>query len=539
MGERSDGKSTFAVGGHKMKDIASAIADVTVFRDGARIIRIGKTELAVGEQIVRIGNITEYAQQDSFRVKGRGKAILRGIDVKRTTKTYEPEGDIKAELQKLKKLEKEKRTIQDQVDVQQQRVTYLNIIMAQFSTEFGKWFSAGETGMDNLTKMDKTNQDLMIKTKQQLRELIREIERVDSEILAIRTNIQQIQGERRTETYTDVYVTLDVKESTAIELEVTYQISTANWYPTYDVDIGDEMTSLKRIAIVYNNTLEDWEDINLIVSTASARPIEAVKPQPYYVDTYRPITRSIGYGAPGGAREESEAIAMADEYQVMNEPQPEIVEEYARAEESLGGVTIYEVPGKVTILSGNNPHPITLTSDEFQSRRMHYWNAYAMTEVVAQDEITNGDSIILPGNVKVYAAGDFVGETSVGAIAPREKFKLGTRASYDVKAEKKLIEKDTEKAGITRGKQRRAYKYELELKNFSKKEIEIRIVDRIPYSNSEKISIEINEPANSYKKYELGIITWETKIPSDQEKTIEYSYEVEWEKDLIIRPPLP
>ena len=108
-----------------------------------------------------------------------------------------------------------------------------------------------------------------------------------------------------------------------------------------------------------------------------------------------------------------------------------------------------------------------------------------------------------------------------------------------MKAEKKLLEKDTEKAGLTRGKQRRGYKYEIELKNFSKDDIEIRIVDRIPYSNSEKIVIELKEPSLSFKKYELGILTWETKMAKDQELSISYEYEIEWEKELNIRPPLP
>ncbi|TFG28271.1 mucoidy inhibitor MuiA family protein [Candidatus Thorarchaeota archaeon] len=528
-----------------MKDIESKITDVTIFRDGARVRRLGKTELGVGEQLVRISGITEYAQHDSFRVKGRGKANLRGIDVKKTTKTYEPEGDLKLEFEKLKQFEKERRSIQDQIELQQQRIAHLNTIMSQFSSEFGKWFSAGETGMENLTKMDKANQELITEATKKLRDLTREIERIDAEISALRTNIQQIQGERRTETFTEVYITLDVRESTTIELEITYQLSAANWHPTYDVDIGDGSTSLKRIAIIYNNTLEDWEDINLIVSTASARPVEAIQPTPYYIDTPKPVSRSVSYGASGGGAdfkayesvEESEGLI--DDLSVMQEIQPEMIQEYAISSEGLGGITIYEVPGKVTIASENGPHPITLTLDDFESRRSHYWNASAMTEVVAQDEITNGDSIILPGDVKVYAAGDYIGETQIGSIAPREKFRLGTRASYDVKAEKKLAEKDTEKAGFTKGKQKRGYKYELEIKNFSKKEIEIRIVDRIPYSNSERITINLSAPTLQYKRYELGIINWEATIDSNKELKIEYSYEVEWEKDLIIRPPLP
>ena len=345
-------------------------------------------------------------------------------------------------------------------------------------------------------------------------------------------------------------MTVDAKQSTTLELEVTYQISLANWYATYDVDIGEGTTSLKRIAMISNNSMEDWEDISLIVSTASAQPVSIVKPNPYYVNTYQAVTATIGYGGGRGLEEMKGISADFDdegEEEMIDdlvsgfaeEPMPEIIEEYASSSETLGGITVYEVPGVITIEANKDPSPITLTLDEFESKRLHYWNAYAMQEVVAQDEITNGDSVLLPGSVKVYAAGDYIGETSLDTISPREKFRLGTRAAYDIKAERKLLEKDTEKAGFTRGKQKRGYKYSLELKNFSKYEIEIRVVDRIPYSNSEKILVELAEPSLAYEKMELGVLTWETKMAKDQELKIEYSYDVEWEKDLSIRPPLP
>ncbi|TFG99129.1 mucoidy inhibitor MuiA family protein [Candidatus Thorarchaeota archaeon] len=532
-----------------MKDLQTKITSATVFRDGARVVRTGKTEVEKGEQVIRIGGITQYAHEDSFRVKGRGHAALRGIDVKRISKTYEPEGDTKEMLDKIKSLEKQRRDIQDQLELQQSRITHQINVMNQFSTEFGKWFSVGETGLDNLTKMDKTNHDMITDAKKNFRKLTRQLQDVDAESRAIRENIQRIQGERITETLSEVYVTIDAKQSTTLELEVTYQISLANWYATYDVDIGDGTTSLKRIAMISNNSMENWEDINLIVSTASAQPVSIVQPNPYYVNTYQAVAASTGYGGGGlGRVMRSVSADYDDESEEMidnlvggfaEEPMPEIIEEYATTSETLGGITVYEVPGKITIEANKDPSPITLTLDEFESKRLHYWNAYAMQEVVAQDEITNGDSVLLPGSVKVYATGDYIGETSLGTISPREKFRLGTRAAYDVKAERKLLEKDTEKAGFTRGKQKRGYTYSLEIKNFSKNEIEIRVVDRIPYSNSEKILVELAVPTLAYKKMELGILTWETKMAKDQELIIKYSYDVEWEKDLSIRPPLP
>ncbi len=530
-----------------MKEINTQISTVTVFRDGARIVRTGKTELSAGEQTVKVPDITRYAEPDSFRVKGKGNAVLRGIDVKQVSRTFEPEGDVKELLEKLKALEKESAVIEDKIQLQKTRGERLNAVMSQFSSEFGKWYSVGETSMDQMTKMDKTGGDLIRDSKKTIRKLEAELERIHAEIAALNDNISRIQGQRRTETFNEVFVSLDVKESTPLELEVTYQLRMASWQPTYDVDIGEDKSSVKRIAVVQNQTLEDWEDVGLTVSTASAQPVEAVEPNPFYVDVYTPQHYGMGVvssaAAPMDMKKEKaydddiEEMAMLAE--IEEEPIPDIIEEFAEPTETLGGITVYNVPGEVSIPADNDPHPVTLTLEEFDSRRLHNWNASAMAEVVAQDEITNGDAVLLPGNVKVYAAGDFIGETYLGLQAPREKFRLGTRVAYDVKAEKKLVEKDTEKAGITRGKQKRGYKYSLEIQSFAKSEITVKVVDVIPHSNSEKITVEIPESVPPFKKMELGVIEWEIKIAPDKEVKIDYSYEVEWEKDVSITPPLP
>jgi len=529
-------------------EIKAGITDVTVFRDGARVTRSGKERLTTGEQTVLVKGISQYAHSDSFRVKGRGAAVLKGIDVKSRTEVFEPKGNIASMREELEELDKERKRITDDIEQQQARLGHLTSIAEQFSTEFGQWYAAGESSIENLDKMDKTMVKMLNDVRKKLRELNEKLEEIDVKIQVIHANIDRVQGQRRTIATKEVQVTLDVKEDSSIELEVTYQLGRAGWSPTYDVDIGDEASDLKRIALVYNQTFEDWKDVGLIVSTASARRVEAVKAAPFYVDALSP---TVGYGgrmddavrgAPVAAEyyDEDEGLdLMKEEEQIVYEPEPEIEETYATASETLSGTMIYEVPGKVSIPSGDEPQPITLSEESFDSRRLYYWNAYVMPEVVAQDEITNGDSVMLPGTVKVYAAGDFLGETNVGLIAPRETFRLGTRTAYDVKAEKKLAGKDTEKAGFSRGKRRRGYEYRLEIKSFSKKPIQMRVVDRIPHSNSEKIHVEMKPMQIPTKKSELGVLEWEVTMDAEKELAIEYAFEVEWEKDVQIQPPLP
>jgi uncharacterized protein (TIGR02231 family) len=523
--------------------MTTKIATVTVFRDGARVTRVGKEQLVPGEQTVFVKGISYLAQNDSFRVKGRGAAVLKGIDVKKVTQTFEPEGNLGTLVEDLEKLVKERDVITDKVEHQNSRLGFLSAISQQFSTEFGKWYAAGESEMEQLDQMDKTGLKLITDAKKKIRELNDELEELNTKISVVQANIDKVQGRRRTETTKEVNVLLDVKENSEVELEVTYQLGSAGWAPTYDVDIGEGSADVKRIAMVHNHTLEDWVDVGLVVSTGSAKRVEAVKATPYYVDAYSP---GIGYTGTGAAVRDYDGLddfaGEVVEYEEAfpeEEPTPTIIQTYATTTETLGGTIVYDVPGDVTLPAGDEPQPITLTEESFKAKRLYFWNAYAMPEVVAQDEITNGDSVMLPGNVRVYADGDFLGETSLGLMAPRETFRLGTRTAYDMKAEKKLIEKDTEKAGITRGKRRRGYSYQLEIKSFSKELIEMRIVDRIPHSNSEKVQIELKPTSVPLKKNELGVLEWEVKIEPQKELRIDYAFEVEWERGLTLRPPLP
>ncbi len=529
-------------------EISTRISGVTVFRDGARITRTGKINLKKGEQTVLVDGITRYAHQDSFRVKGRGAASLKGIDVRQQTRTFEPEIELKEMLAELKKLEKEEQVLRSKISIHESRISNYTAVLEQFSTEFGKWYAAGETGMDKLTEMDDVSTKRLTEVKKKLRELQDEGKILGAKLQTLRNNINRVQGQRRTETVYQVDVLLDVKEASEVDLEVVYQISYAGWEPTYDVDLQREKASLKRIAMIRNNSLEDWNDIDLIVSTASARPVRAVEASPYYVDVYTPyigdISTSTGYAA-----DMDDEYGMEDkkerEEEIMDglfeepAPEPAIIETFAEVSETMSGIVVYDVPGKVTIVSETDPHPVTLQLEDFISRKLHFWNAYAMPEVVAQDEITNGDSVLLPGGVKVYAEGDFIGETSIGLISPREKFRLGTRTAYDVKAEKKLIEKDTDKAGITRGKTKRGYQYLIALESFAKEVIEIKVVDRIPHSQSEQIDVQLAEPSHQLKKKELGVLEWELRLEPKQKLEIRYSFEVEWEKNIRISPPLP
>ncbi len=523
-----------------MTNLQTTISKVTVFRDAARVTRTGTVKLKPGPHKVLVTNISNYAQSDSFRVKGRGPAKLSSIDVQSVTDVFEPSSDIKPLYNELKGLEKKRIEINDEIEFQQGRLVQVNSMVAEFSNHFGMVFAANEGDIKSLSEMDKKSTKLAGEIQKKIRELSDELQDLDNKMQVLRENIGKINSERKTVSTYSVEVTLEVSSDSKIELDVTYQTGGAGWSPRYDVDLHPTTAKLRRLALVRNRTEEDWMEMDLTISTATARPVEAIEGSPFFITAYDP--KMVGRAKSGRA----ERLQSKPSVSLMGAgvfpppaPPPEVVEEFAEAVETVSGIAVYELPKKMTIPSDHEQHPVTLIEEELNSSTIHYWYAEGMSEVVAQDKVTNNDSVILPGKVKVFSEGDYIGETSIGQISPREEFKIGTRVAYDVKAEKKLVEREMEKAGVLRGKLRRSYDYRLEIQSFSKRKIEVEVFDRVPHSSSTQIEVKIDWEKLAPKNHELGVIEWHRELEPNEKKSIAYSYSVEWEKDVTISPPLP
>ncbi len=529
-----------------MTEVRTDISRVTVFRDGARVTRTGKVPLDIGTQKVLVTGITELAREDSFRVKGSGPATLSSIDVRRTTKVYEPKSDAKPLLDELRKLELERSAAADEITMCNGRLTDLGAMNVEFAGHFGLLFAANEADVTQLSEMDAVSGKAVLDAKGKLRDLEKKLRDMDDKITVVKMNLGRVEAEKRTEVFHAVEITLDVTKKAQVELEVTYQCDGAGWTPSYDVDLLPEASKLRRVALLGNRTRESWDKVVLTVSTATAKPVEAVEAAPFYITAYDPeeerrrreaVRKEM---AKPEARPSPAPMAMAAGPMPPPAPKPPpMADEFAEVSELASGISVYELPGRITIPFDNDQHPVTLVEEELKSTTIHYWYTDGMSEAVAQDEVTNGDTVILPGKVKVYAEGDYIGEASVGQVSPREKFKIGTRVAYDVKAKKKLVAREVEKAGITRGKLRRAYTYRLEIESFAKRPIKIEVFDRVPHSLNPAIEVKGNWDQLQLESRELGVMKWVLDIEGGKKKQIEYSFEVLWEKGITISPPLP
>ncbi len=527
--------------------LETTIDKVVVYLDGARIYRTGQAELKKGTQQVCIQNLTKKLRKDSVRVSGKGKGSLGAIDVEAVYHEEVAHEALNQLIQEEEKLIKDLQLLNKKLEFTNMQNQRLKNVSEKFSVEFPQWFASGEAKLTTLSEFidyEAKKNTSYLKESQQLAD---EIEALNKKLATLQAKINEYRNRSQVEQTYEITISVTAAQAGIFIFELSYQTSGVSWEPSYDVDLKADKAILKGMANVVNRTLEDWSNVLLEISTAVFKPIRVIDPNPFYIDVYDPYIApppkpSKAYGAKMKKMAPAAPASIAMDYdkeEMEALPEEPMYEPEAELKESSAGVQSFEIPGKWSIPSDGNSHPVTLTTHELKTEKEFYWSAIDALGVIAQDKITNGDAVILAGNAKVYSDGEFIGETYIETIAPKEDFKLGAREELKITAKKKLIERVKVKSGLTKGKRAIAYDYELKIKNYRKESSTMTIKDVIPYSRSERIKIKDFEASISPTKDNLGIHTWELKLKADEELIITYKFEVEWEKDYEITPPLP
>ncbi len=532
--------------------LETEIRRVVIYRDGARVFRTATVELEKGRHRLRVAGLTERLLRDSVRVSGRGRGALGAIDVAERYHTEVSHEQLQVLRQRENELRKKLELVQERKGFAEGRREHLRALSERFAAEFPAWLSSGETGLSTLSEFLQFETDQNSANLEQRRQLADEAEKTAKELEAVRAEISAFQSPDRVHRTVEVTVAVDAESAGPFELELSYQVGGVSWTPSYDFDLRADTAHIRGFAEVVNRTLEDWTDVEMQVSTAVFRPVSIAEPEPFFVDIDRPVLRAEASevfpdvsmkarkaaSAPAPAEAGAEG-ALADEEVWERQEAPELAAPEARMQESPAGVQSFDVPGTWTIPSDGSGHPVTLSTFELPSKKRFYWCAPDSPAVIAVDGIENGEGVLLAGRAKVYAEGDFVGETRIDQVAPGETFDLGAREELRIRAEKKLLERATEKAGLMKGRRSVVYAYSLELKSFRDAEAQITVKDVIPHSKSEKIRVRWIECNRQQENEELGVHTWKLTLGPGEETAIRYRYGVDWERDETVTPALP
>lgn len=247
------------------KVVESKIETVTVYENGAQVIRTAKTNLIAGKTALLLRGVSPQLDRQSLQANG-DFTILSAV--LQTSFLSDPK---KAE--ERSRLEAQKEILDEKITLNKAMITVCQHEEAMLTKNQE---INGRTTVLKVTDLKESidfhrNRLIELATKQL--ELNKANRQLEQEIKKLNAQLTLLAPTQETTT-SEIVVT--VQSQTAqpqADLTVSYFVPNAGWTPTYDLRVKDVAHPLEMgyKATIYQYSGEDWNNVKLILSTANPR----------------------------------------------------------------------------------------------------------------------------------------------------------------------------------------------------------------------------------------------------------------------------
>jgi uncharacterized protein (TIGR02231 family) len=271
--------------------IPSQVQKATIYRDAARVTRTASIDLEKGRTLLEFAELPADLALESLRVRAAGApgTKLEGY----TSKQVYPENTSKKEIQPLvAAVEK----LNQSVQMQQSRIASAN---------------ARNEHLDNLLKETRsfafglTNQKLTIaqhfetleaitgereKALGERSELQLGLIELQNQFTAKKKELEQLNSQQKTASY-QIDLPVVMEAGGTLNVELSYLQPGCSWEPNYDFSLQKGKLEILYTASVSQESGENWQDIDLELSTAIPRTYSDLpEMEPWYLQKYSPPT---------------------------------------------------------------------------------------------------------------------------------------------------------------------------------------------------------------------------------------------------------
>lgn len=528
-----------------MKNTQSKITKAVIYPKGCTITRLKELTIEQGEAVINIGPIKAPIDKDSIHVTGKSKQpgmVIRGVEIKEklSESTY-PQEEKNKLIEEKKVIEEKIVTVQDQLNYINKHSEVYSVLEENLGKDFSLEYARGRTDgirlKDIMDLLEKRESDLYPK----LRKLERELEDHNNSLEIIDDELRKFDYSSRPTTKIFVEVTLFLEAKSEVKLEISYNSPRGSWYPLYDLRLKDEgRLELEYYGLVSQSTTEDWDDIDISLSTALPRKVSNIpKLSTQWLTRPRPPSpvpirgRAMVGGAPPKAKRAVPASATKDKMMFRAVAEAQVVEHSASVEQAqigkseIGEAIIFEVPKKQSIPSGKDPKKILTTQIAMNFSQFYKTVPKISTDVYNIAKISS-ELILLPGKIRIFAGNDFVGTTTITKKAPNEEFEVCLGVVDTIKVKRKLVNKNIEKKGTIGKTTRELFDYEINIDNLREEESRILIEDQYPKSNLTDVKSELLEVTNEPEISGLNVLKWDLILRARKTKKLIVSYKVSY-----------
>ncbi|MGH1453882.1 MAG: DUF4139 domain-containing protein [Paracoccaceae bacterium] len=358
----------------------------------------------------------------------------------------------------------------------------------------------------------------------QLDDLAEELARAEAALAALRPEVEA-----------RAYVAVSVVAEQAGEVALVLRnfADAVQWQPVYDLHLDRKAGKLRiaRGAYVAQDTGENWKGVAVTLSTSM--PAEGVTPRSVYaqrmriVDPVAPAPRSV-------MRSQADMGMMAAP--VMEE---RVMAEKAASVSFDGLVAEYRYDSPLDLVSGADVVRIALgevsLDADIRARAVPLYEDRAFIEAEVRN--TTGEPI-LAGMSYRYRDGVFVGGGDFPSIPAGGEEALFFGPIDGLVVKRTVLERQEGDRGVISKSNAREESLRIDLENLTGEAWNLRVIDRVPYSEQEDLQITYQaRPAASEKDLDgqRGVLAWDMKIGAGEKQQIGLDTVIKWPEGKVLQ----
>ncbi|UCG91353.1 MAG: DUF4139 domain-containing protein [candidate division WOR-3 bacterium] len=509
-------------------EVNSKIDSVVIYSDRVMVTRIISVYLDKTTDII-FTNLPGAIDDASVRVKAGGLKIGE-VQIK---KGYlkEPHPKVKELQEDIKLLEIEDRALLDEIMVLNDKEKFLQTIAVGGPDVISQEIITGKVSPESWRLGLKFMVDELLRAKARKAEIDRERAGLEEEMNAFRRELQDIKS--IVENRKTVIFTAHLSNAQNYDIKLSYILHGANWRTYYELRANPSLgeVGLSYFAKINQRTGEDWENTNIVLSTAKpALAGVTPKAEPWYI---RGRILGVKEKALYYETQTQRAVAVAERPAETIPTAPPIE----------AGISIwYPLPGRHIIKSGDPERKIKIYETSFDADFEYFIIPRVAERAYSTGKLQNtSDYLFLAGEAGTYVGDDFTGKTFLSTIAPDESTTVSFGVVDRVRDKRELKKSKVSKAGLFSNKTKYEFTYENSVVNFHNRKIKCSIVDQAPISQSRDIKVTSIkcEPKPTDEDKDLGIYYWRVPLSSGTEYKINISFTVEAPSDVQIEGLIP
>jgi uncharacterized protein (TIGR02231 family) len=534
-------------------EVASRVEHVTVYPDGAIVTRVIEVDLPRGDTVLRASDFPPALDPASLRVEGEAAARLTigSIDA-RPPRADRPPADPGLE-EAIEALRDERARLDARIAAAATRRKFAERFAEQSPASIGdkgearplsEWRAAFAAVGDEVAAAEAVIGDARIMQ----RDIDRKLARLDAQRTA--------NPPRKMEVRLDI----NVQAPAHALLRVSYAVRGARWSPLYDarLDTGKDSgkdsgkdtgkdgrkpaVELVRRAEIAQATGEDWQDVQLAVSTAriakggsapELRPLIVRYALPRPALSRAPMSTVPPPGAAPAPKSADKPEEAAAELRGM------AAEEQEASADTQVFQVVYRIPGRISIPASDGARNFRISSatitPDLLLRAVPAIDATAFLEA---DFKHAEDAPLLPGPVAIYRDGTYVGRGQIAMTAKDENVRLGFGADDSVKIVRSTVRQLEGSAGILNTARTERRDYKTTIRNGHDMPIRIIVEDQVPVSENDDVKVELltvtTPPTEKAVRNRRGVMAWSLDLAPGASRDLRIAWLVRWPADKMV-----